>query len=414
MIAFEDVAASLAVATLISLPGAIILRRLRLSILPFAVSAIVLGGFSALINNPSSILFIPQSDGAYYLLWATEIYEGFLGEPMPSQQIWPGKGLWPLMIAIFFLIFGPSLLALHTALVLMSACIIVILQKIVRTVSPKSNTQLVAWIYLTSPATLVYSSLLFREIPFAFGVTLGLLGLSYLHERRLGSGAATLTLSSLLCVGLRPDLGMVITFTFVGLSIALLAYRSWSDRHRWRFIYLVFSAAVVAISFPASLEFVTTGIPLGSDNARSGASVTDVRAYLASSSNTPIDIPCEGPTPWMEAILCGLSSIPSILLGPIPVASSTDSGASLWLFFGATLHFLVVVLVSGFYLIKSKSGLALAALIVSVAIFAAVAVVGTNYGIVFRLRLASEIVLMPFAAVAVQDMIRGRRSGSTL
>ena len=413
----EDLLPSLAATALVSLPVVIYLRSRDMTIVPFIASLFTLGGFSALANIPDSPLYLEPSDGAFYVEWAMEIYEGFHGDPMPSQPIWPAKGLWPLGIAIFFVIFGTSNLALHTAVVLMSACITVILQKILKTISPTTRPHAVAWIYLTSPAVVVYSSLLFREIPFLLGVALGLLGLTYLHERRLGPSVAAIVLSSLLCVGLRPDLGMVFTYSVLGIAILFLAFQRWHNQEKRQFKFLLLFAAALAASFPFSLEFATTSVSLTSNETVSSTSIAEIRDYVSSTSDNPVgsgndQLSCGHQIQWVAAVFCSLETLPSIVFGPFPMINPTESSVSQWVFFGATVHFLFVVSLAISYLLRTKSLLVLSALTISATILAAVAVVGTNYGIVFRLRLPSELVLIPFAAAVTQRKIRGQRRGA--
>jgi len=61
---------------------------------------------------PSSPFFIP-SDGSYYQAWGYSLSQSWTGQSAPLEStLWPGKGVWPLIIGVFHFFLGPVVVTL--------------------------------------------------------------------------------------------------------------------------------------------------------------------------------------------------------------------------------------------------------------------------------------------------------------
>ena len=76
-------------------------KKLRVSILPFVVIAPVLIAIGLTTQIPSSPYYSPTGDGSFYQKWGFAIAESWRnGEDLVGRTLWPGKGFWPLVIAV--------------------------------------------------------------------------------------------------------------------------------------------------------------------------------------------------------------------------------------------------------------------------------------------------------------------------
>ncbi len=371
---------------------------------------------------PLSPLYV-RSDGEFYQYWGHSLAAAWLsGEPMVSPQpIWPGKGLWPLIIGGFSAIAGPVTISLivFNALILMLTAIL--LQKATFLFGGMAPRWSMVIAFLSSSPFLLWGPSLMREAVFWLGVALGVLALAYASVRRHRSGSLSVGLSALVLLGIRPDAGIVLVYGFVAVLIFLLGIVG----HRRSLLRAAISSVVLlllVLSFPAAFDSVREGTTgqsiLTLNKALAGEDVTT--AFGPSSSGEP-DF-CESEFTELSvgsAVFCRAAvNLPHTLFGPFHWEYGTSA---IWFIAGAsTLHFLVLVGLATYSVLISKGRRwpLLAVLAVAAASMLMFSSILTNYGILIRFRAATEIMLIPVALtgalqlLAKWDSSRGKRKSS--
>jgi hypothetical protein len=388
----------------------------RVSILPMTALTPTLIVAGLVLYLPLSPLYI-RSDGEYYQRWGFALAESWLtGESMDGwPPIWPGKGVWPLIIGGLSAIAGPvtiSLIVVNALLLVLSA---VLLQKATLLLGGRSPRWTMVVAFLSSSPFLLWGPSLLREALFWVGIALGVLALSYASSNQHIPAFSAAGASALVLLGIRPDAGVVLTYGFMAMLIFVVGIvgrkRSWP-----RVTASSVALLLLAISFPFAFDLVREGV--------TGETIVIVSEDLSQGMTTAFQAPTDSTDPtWCESeaaraslatsVLCGAATnLPHALFGPFLWEYGPDA---IWFIAGAsTLHFLVLVGLAGYHIVVSKGRRwpSVAILAVAVASMLMFSSILTNYGILIRFRAATEIMLIPLAilgALSLMSKIKSSR-----
>ena len=396
-------------------------RFWKVSLLPLSVllpSFMVAG---LILYVPLSPLYV-TSDGQYYQDWGFSLAAAWLaGEPMVSPHaLWPGKGLWPLIIGGFTALAGPVTITLIVFNVFILLLSVIVLQKATSVSGGRSPRWSMVIVFLSSIPFLLWGPSLLREALFWLGVALGALALSYASVNRYRLAWPAVGLSALVLLGIRPDAGIVFTYGFVVVLILLFGIVG-----RKRSVFRAVGTSVVvlslALSFPTAFDLVRGGeattsktillagealsagdVTTGFGSSKSSTTTTTASTSSTTTASSSLEFEFCGPEFIQRflgaAVLCrAVANLPYVLFGPFHWEYRLGA---IWLMAGiSTLHFLVLSGFAAYYAAVSRGRrwplvAQLAVALASILMFASIL---TNYGIVMRFRAATEILLVPLA-----------------
>ena len=392
----------------------------KVSVVPPLVLLPFFLGAGLVLYVPLSPLYV-RSDGEFYQRWGYSLAAAWLsGEPMDSPQaLWPGKGLWPLIIGGFTAIAGPvtiTLVVFNALLLVLSA---ILLQKATLLLSGKSPRWSMVIVFLSSSPFLLWGPSLLREALFWLGVALGVLALSYASVHRYRSASLAVGLSALVLLGIRPDAGIVLIYGFVAMLVFLFGIAG-RKRSPLRAVATSVVLLSFALSFPTAFDSVREEVSgqsiLNANKALAAENVTTAFGSSSSSSSSSSTTTSSEEFDYCDsevsrlylgaALLCrAVVNLPYALFGPF----YWEYGAgAIWLIAGAsTLHFLVLGGLATYYLVISKGRRwpLLALLAVAAASMLMFSSILTNYGILIRFRAATEIMLIPLALSGAIELL---------
>lgn len=376
-------------------------RNMGLAGWPVAAFGLVLTPIGSFIYLPSSQVSITH-DGIGYLEWGSAIAERWLGGTIQtySDPIWPGKGVWPTVIAVANLALGPVEFVPLIISVLALLAAFVAVQKSASMISPDGRLPALVLLVLTSPSIVLFGPSLLRESFFWLGVSLIALSLSQLAFSSVRNSLISLGVGTLICLAFRPDVGIALVY----LSIVLLIVIAISKRKLllWEKLSLILTSSVpLALSFPfafSQLQPTASVSKIGAINqglAEEGVDSAFARPLMISEtwcdSNLYLKLICEaalnsprsyfGPFLWESdfSLILVVASLSTAHLWALFVFSfigiRTTRGASRFVIF--------CLLVLAF---------------ASTVIWASTL---TNFGILIRFRGTTEIILLPAAVVGV-------------
>lgn len=380
-------------------------RAWKVSAVPSLAASVLLAVVGGIFFVPGSPFFLP-SDALYYQGWAADLSSGWSGrETSRTDTIWPGKGVWPAIIAVFYFFFGPvtlPLICLNASIVGLS---ITIIQRTVLLLSGRDYPQWVAILGLSSPPVVLFGAAPLRESIWWLGASLGSLAIASLERRKFVLSAGALVFSAFLMVAIRPDAGVVVAYSF---AVALAA-RLWllpSTRRSFSpktlsavslmLLALTIFPAIDAVRPGTSAESVVVAAEaLGRPDVNSSFQAPP--QHVQGTENSQIQRACEQNV--ASQVVCNaLKHLPNALFGPFhweyqPTLIWVLSGAS-------TLHFLAISLLALLYFRRGArfrlAGLGIV-FVSSVALIMFASVL-TNYGILIRFRATVELLLLPLAA----------------
>ena len=386
----------------------------RVSLVPAAVLLPIFIIVGLIHSFPLSPMYQP-SDGEYYYRWGSSLASYFEtgAEPEISKVLWPGKGVWPLTIGVLTLIAGP----VAAALIVFNASIIVFsvmaLQRATLLFGGRSPRWSIVLVFLTSGPFLFWGPSLLREALFWSGVALGVLSLAYASVNRYRNSFIAGGLSTIVLIGIRPDAGIVLAYVF-GAMIVFLIGLAGPKRSVGRTVCCLVVILCLGLTFPAAFGVVGEVSPSAVLKSSNALSSDKVSSRFRSSSEPPVfDLCEENPSGDSLAVtlLCGaMKNLPNALLGPFPWEYGPEP---IWVLAGAsTAHFVILAGLATFYLAVSKGRrLPMIALLTvaaaSVLMFSSVL---TSYGILVRMRAATEIILIPLAVSGALELVSRRKN----
>ena len=376
-------------------------RRWDVSPAPFMVVAAVLILVGLSTQLAASPFYLGLFDGPYYLEWAFAISEAWRdGQPWSGRVIWPGKGVWPLMIAVVNYSFGPVLVAVIVINALVFAFSIVLLQQttvLLFDVRPKWTIIALA---LTSSPVLLNAPTVLREAIFWFGISAGILAITYLYRASFARGVAFLLLSALVVLGIRPNLGVVIAYLLVAAAIAIWALRRESMSISRMFVGSTLFAVLCATFFPTFFALTAIGdieerVSIVATLLATGGGVTTALGESSEVSELPGFV-CDSAS-YVRLFCDSLARLPFLMFGPFLWEIGPEP---VWiLVVTSTLHFLFLLTTSVLLLLKksNRNIASLSLLGLSLATMVVLAAVMTNYGIIIRFRVVAELFLLPLS-----------------
>jgi len=388
----------------------------KVSFLPLAVLLPSFVSAGLMLYVPLSPLYV-RSDGEFYQRWGYSLAASWVtGEPADhAETLWPGKGLWPIIIGTFTALAGPITITLVVFNALILVLIVIVLQKATFLLGERAPRWTMVIVFLSSSPFLLWGPSILREALFWLGVALGVLALTYASVHRYRSALPAAILSSLVLLGIRPDAGMFFIYGFVAMLIFLWGIVGL-ERSQLKVVATVVTLVSLAVSFPTAFEFARGAEVAELSGARIlktnvvNARDSQVTAFgsFAESSESSESL-CNSEfvlMPAWTAVLCAaVANLPHALFGPFHW--EYGPGAIWWIAGAATLHFLLLVGLAIFHLANSKGRRwpLLALLAVAAASMLMFSSVLSNYGVLIRFRAATEIVLIPLSLCGALALI---------
>ena len=392
-------------------------RRTQVSLLPSAVILPVLFVLGMVFHLPGSPFYLP-SDGAYYVAWGESISFSWSGAGERfDRQIWPGKGVWPTVIAVMHFLFGPVPITLIAINVCAFGLTVLALQKTVALLIGQSPKWSMVLVMLTSTPFLLFGPSLLRESIFWLGAAGVVLAIAFMSRGRARWSLLSLSWASFALLAMRPDAGMAIVWSAAAV-LAVLWILTGGRRSGIKVALAAGAlAALAASAFPA-LGYLNPKIDVSFvDTTVAGLSKSGIdTAFRPTVSDSVIPSSVGSDSSFCDLhvgvkVMCsGAANLMSALLGPFP----WEYGAGLiWPVAGlATTHFLGLAGFSLYYLVRSRGqrSSAIAIAIVATITLLIFASILTNYGALIRFRAATEILLIPLAIAGFHEAFRQFRS----
>ena len=378
---------------------------------------------------PLSPLFI-ANDGEYYLSWGYSLSDAWTNSGSPlEERLWPGKGVWPLIIAIFHFLFGPVAASLIAFNSIVCGFSIVALQKAVLLISGKKSTLTIVVLVLSSPPLVMFGPSLLRESLFWLGVSLGVLSVIYFGRQEVGRGVWIFVTGSLFLLLFRSDAGVVIVFGLLAVIIIQVGlFTGTRTLRRKLFTGLALTALVTLSPFAFDLmqpgasdservrngqqdlnaPAVSTAFGGAEEASDVGEEASDV-GEEASDVGERCNVSATGSLGLVTTLLCySALHFPQAMFGPFP---SEFGPEPIWIIASlSTIHFLVLLVPSVVYLVSLPGRGWISSGVTAVAglSFVMISAIASNYGLLIRFRVMTEILLFPLSVAGMALMIPGR------
>ena len=366
-----------------------------------------------LLHDSASPFFLP-SDGQYYLDWSRALIDLWSkGTPTGFPQVWPGKGVWPVILATLGLLVGENVgvfgILLSAATVSMLS---LVLEKTANVLGAKEAQWAILLIFFTSGPMLIFGPSLLREGIFWLGVSFGVLSLAVADRGHWIPSASYFVVSGAIMLAIRPDLGLILGTTMGGVIIMLWGIRSGLSLYL-RLLFVPVLLAGLAYVFGQALDFLRPSIePSVVDNLQASldkeSSTRFVQLDPSNDSdqsdaigpelfrNEGVEVLCE--SQLVLKVACdGFLSLPRFIFGPFPWEFQAEP---VWFFaVAATLHFLIILFLAltNVFVDQPRVWLNLGILVLALATAVVFASILTGYGILIRFRVVTEIILLPLA-----------------
>lgn len=369
-----------------------------------------------LLHSPSSRFFIP-SDGQYYLAWSQALIVYWNdGSPTGFPQLWPGKGIWPALLGVIRLVVGEEAtlfgIALNAALIAVSG---IFLERAATTNGVKVTWWPIVLIFVTSGPMLIFGPSLLREGLFWLAISIGVLSMALANAGLWTQSISNWGVSAVALLAVRNEVGLLIASTTLAVIIVLWGVKS---RLPWKIrgIAVPFTLSLLTLGFFRTLDFLRPAIEpalvtnvaaslsqgVNSSLNRAGTRVEIAPTSLAIQSDVSLTV-CDNLLSLK--ILCeGVLNLPAFIAGPFPWELTGE--LVLLVAFLASIHFILVVLLATRALFNDheRVWLNLGYILVAAATAILFSSVLTNYGIIMRFRVATEILLIPLALKGLLGM----------
>lgn len=393
----NDLLLALALATVFFFFALVLARGFQVPFLPFVTSAAILALVGLLTQMPQSPLYVVLPDGEAYLGVGLLLYETWRAGEAWGEPHWPGKGVWPLIIALLHFVAGPIRLSIIVLNALLLALALIFLQKSTLVLFGTKPKLVFVLLTVTSAPVLLNGPTLLRESIFWLGISIGIAAISFLSRNRNMPGLGLLLVSIAVILAIRPNLGIVVVYLLLFCSITVWLIQN-GRLVRSRIVASLLITGLASAAFPPLFDYLAT------DLSNVGESTEVIAVSLQDSSSTTAFVPL-AETPQ----ICGTSSLgsmicrtttnfPHSLLGPFPWEFGPEA---IWVVgLASTLHFWGLITASVLLLrnTKNRTPATVGLFIVSFVLLLVISTVMTNYGILIRFRAAVEIFLFPLAA----------------
>lgn len=349
---------------------------------------LLLFGVGLVVGVPGAPLGL-GNDYSFYFGWATEIHSSWeVGVAYDGRAIWPGKGVWPLIIGAVFWVFGPNHYVVLALSAFVTGLFVLILQVATGLLTGRVPRLSIVVFLCTSAAFVLYGALLLREPFFWLGTSLALLGVGFFQHKEYVHSFLTTCTSGLVLVLFRPDLGVIVLWGFLGLNV--LAWVDQKKKISWK---VASTASLLLLALVATLIPTVSAVTPGMD--------VDEKIILYNVNNDGEGIESGFRSGNQEAATVA-SSIPAInlakgFLGPFP---SELENKPVWYLAGlSSIHFWGCFALALFGMRNwnnsrlQKWGM----LLMFFALTTLFITTFPNYGSLSRFRIISEIVISPYA-----------------
>lgn len=429
----SDLLLALALAAIFLLFALFLTRKFSVPFSPFLVTAAILTLTGLLTQMPLSPLYVVLPDGESYLFKGLHLYETWRAGEAWEKPHWPGKGVWPLIIALLHFVAGPIRLSIIVLNALLLSLALIFLQKSTLLLFGRKPKLVFVLLIATSAPVMLNGPTLLRESIFWLGISIGVAAISFLSRNRNVPGLVLLLVSIAVILAIRPNLGIVVVYLLLFASIIAWLVQN-GNLVRSRILASLLIAGLATAAFPTLFnQLALPGDPvIYEDEAsvtRYEARVTAIAEALnrrATTAFIPFFDYLGQETPAFVENICDTISFgpticriagdfPHTLLGPFPWELGPEP---IWLVsLASTLHFWVLLTTSVLLLRRRENRTpAIAGLfIVSLLLLLALSTTMTNYGILIRFRAACEIFLFPLAAgyfsgLTVPKLLRNKNS----
>lgn len=354
---------------------------------------------------PASPFFIGLQDGGYYQQWGYAISESWrAGVPWERSSLWPGKGFWPLLIAVFHFVAGPVLISPVVFNSLLVAFSVVFLQKSTDLLFGVKPTVMFIALTLSSAPILLNGPTLLREGIFWFGISVSVAALAYLYRARYVTAMSLLAFSIILILAIRPNYGTILAYLIAFAALAIWIFQI-KPGLTTRALIGASCALVLLLSFPPAFSY------LSHDLNTLEAQIETVARGL-SSDDVSTSLQASPAVSGFFASPAGASIIraPSLVVGPFWWEVGPEP---VWIaVIASTLHYWFLLTTSTALLFKraNRNVPNLVVFIMSMIILASLTPVMTNYGVIIRFRVGAEILLTPLSAAYIALLTAKTRS----
>ena len=362
-------------------------------------------------TTPSSI--IPGvGDDTYYWNWGATIATAISGEDTDyGRQIWPGKGVWSVIIALTHLLVSEAVfLPLAIAVLATVATALVLQRATVKIIGHPSKMFL--WVaLLLQPAFLGWGLTLNREAFFWLGTSFLILGFACFFRQQYAQATIWGFIGSLVTVGIRWEMGIPLSYLFFCAALYSFLVRNRPIRGTvgttelanifflWSGVTLLSTFGMLVARNPALLLSNTELDPVRLDSVGVATGLeaistrgAELRDYLSREEVTTAFQVSDDP------ILAVLTGSLRTMFGPFPPEielSTTWVPLSI-----GTLNFVVTLALAAFFVMsRNQQSTELQGLVI--ASICVVIIVGfsiTNYGMISRFRFVAQLLLLPVAA----------------
>lgn len=403
----SDLLLALVLAAVFLLSAFLLTRAFRVPFSPFLVTAATFTLTGLLTQMPSSPLYLFLPDGESYLTRGLLLYETWrAGDPWDEPH-WPGKGVWPLVIAILHFVAGPVRLSIIVLNAMLLSLALIFLQKSTLLLFGTKPKLVFVLLTVTSAPVLLNGPTLLRESVFWLGISIGVAAISFFSRNENISGLWLLLVSIAVTLAIRPNLGIVVVYLLLFASIIAWLIQNGS-LVRSRILGSLVIAGLASAAFPTLFSQLAT------DLSTVGETTEVIAVSLQNPKATTAFVPFVpgegiGENPSFVAQVCDSSAVGSIicrttanfshsLLGPFPWEFGPEA---IWIVsLASTLHFWALVAASVLLLRnrENRTPATMGLFVLSFVLLLALSTTLTNYGILIRFRAAVEIFLFPLAA----------------
>ena len=401
--------------------------RISVSRWPVIALGSLLGPFGILLYLPSSPFSI-NNDGLSYLAWGAAIADRWEGVPQLgySDPIWPGKGIWPSLIAVLETILGPVEMTPLAVSVLALLSSFVVTQRSSKELATNCREWLLPLLVLTSPSLVLFGPSLLRESFFWLGVSFLVLSISQLKQPLIARPLLSGTIGSFFTLAFRPDVAIVLVYATIFILVWVRAHGRRLPL-RQRLVVPTITICILGLSFPVAFDLMQPTASVAKVEAISAGLAKDgITTAFRSEGSAGTQVTAEGSAGTPSPFGCGESLYLLLICNVLENGPRTFFGPFFWelgpepiwwLSSISTVHFWALVFLSLIGLYRAPHGtkwLVAGPIILSLVSMVVWAATLTNYGILIRFRGTTEIALLPSALLGASYLVTKLKKGGPI
>lgn len=360
----------------------------------------------------------PTGDDSFYFSWGAHLSGFFEGEnAQPGRRIWPGKGVWPLAIAVSHLIVEDAVLAPLAMACIAATSTFLILHHATRLIIGYTHPFVLAALLLSQPAFLSWGASLSRESFFWLGSALLVLGFAYYTRDNYLKASLSGATGAVFAIGIRWEVGIPLAYLMLCAAIFYVISRprdGMTSRpvQKWLVVLPIFAVSTGATLF--GFLWASVAARSAPPDVASGWAAPDVEAIFGRVAGLRRWV---GRDEVTTAFTVSENPILGVLEGMVrtvfgPFAYEIEMNLVWGIMVMGQLNFLLVLGLAITFILgagpqpRALTGLAVAALGVIFIIGFSI----TNYGMVLRFRFAAQVLLIPLAIGGYQFLRHKFRS----